>query len=543
VEKRTDSELVEAARGGDRGAFDQLVRQYQPLALRAAMGMAPNEEAARDLVQEALLQAYLSLRHLRDAARFRSWLLGIVRNVCRSYFRGQKSDWLSLEALTGGMVAEAPWLSDASPDPHAAAVEREQRQAIAEAMGALSPMDRAIARLFYEEQHALKEIAATLDISVPAVKNRLYRARKQLQETLLAGASEDRSLPHRLGRNRMTRVNIDAIEEEDRIGGRATTVRLRDETGRTLRIAMGPGDAGAVDLGLRDLALPRPMASQFMADLLAATGARLEEVRIDSLREGVLYAKARVRRGKTVRELDARPSDALALALRAGSPILVADEIMERAGNDAPARNQGPSNDAPEASIPERLPVLPVRDGVFFPRTLFPIFVGREASIRALEAAKAEGHHVLLLAQRSANVDTPRPQEIYEIGTVGKLMQVLWLPGNTMRVMIEGKARARVLEYLQTDPFHCARVELLPEPVTADASVDALISQVLSRYRELASQAKTIGFAPPAPDGLDAGRLADTIAAGSALPVEVRQQLLETLDPRERLEKLSSFLG
>jgi RNA polymerase sigma-70 factor, ECF subfamily len=109
VEKRTDMELVARARSGDKRAFDQLVARYQPLAQRVARGMVA--ESARDLAQEAMLQAYLSLGHLQDDSRFQSWLHGIVRNVCRSYLRDLKANWLSLETLAGGMMGDGIPLS------------------------------------------------------------------------------------------------------------------------------------------------------------------------------------------------------------------------------------------------------------------------------------------------------------------------------------------------------------------------------------------------------------------------------------------------
>ena len=112
MEKRTDAELVALARSGDRDAFGHLVERHQQMAKRIAMGMVPNEDIARELVQEAMLQAYLSLDHLRDDGRFKSWLYGITLNVCRSHIRDQKTVLFSLEALAGVAVLAAVVLFD-----------------------------------------------------------------------------------------------------------------------------------------------------------------------------------------------------------------------------------------------------------------------------------------------------------------------------------------------------------------------------------------------------------------------------------------------
>src|SRR5947209_11832515 len=117
TEKRTDAELVRWVRSGDKQAFDTLVTRYLETARRVAIGMVANEEVARDLVQEALLQAYLSLRRLREAERFKSWLYGIVLNVCRSYLREQKGSFLSLHGDSGARRFDPLALAAEAADP------------------------------------------------------------------------------------------------------------------------------------------------------------------------------------------------------------------------------------------------------------------------------------------------------------------------------------------------------------------------------------------------------------------------------------------
>ena len=163
----TDVELVARARGGDKDAFGELAERYSPMARRIARRMVSHHDLADDLVQEALVQAYLSLRYLKDDRRFRSWLYGIVLNVCRGFLREQKVRELSLADVTGGLQLEAVPLSASStaPDPHEIAEQRELHALVLDAIHALSPKDRAATLLFYFEALSVREIAALLDRS------------------------------------------------------------------------------------------------------------------------------------------------------------------------------------------------------------------------------------------------------------------------------------------------------------------------------------------------------------------------------------------
>src|SRR6266567_7235517 len=121
---QADIELVALARRGNKDAFGQLIERYQHMVKCIALGIVSNEETARELAQEAMLQAYLSLDHLRDNARFKSWLYGITLNVCRSYIREQKTDFFSLEALMGGMYHDTWGFPSAVIDPEELAEQR-----------------------------------------------------------------------------------------------------------------------------------------------------------------------------------------------------------------------------------------------------------------------------------------------------------------------------------------------------------------------------------------------------------------------------------
>ncbi len=345
-EETRDAELVALARSGSKEAFGRLVERYQPMAHHVALGMVANEDIARELAQEAVLQAYLSLDHLRDEAAFRSWLYGIVLNVCRSYIRDQKTIFFSLESLAGGLQFSAIPFSGPVPDPQEMAEERELHRLVVDAVNALSPKHRTAVLMFYYDQLSLQEIAAVLGISVVAVKGRLHKARRQLGEQLSALYSElDLAVRVKSRRIKMVKVTIADVVKQEQAGeqpGHPRThyvIVLADEAGRrALPIWVGPWEGTALAIGLREFPVPRPLTFTFMAKLLEAAGAKLEKVHIHALKENTFYAVAQLRCGDRVQEVDARPSDAIALAVLTGNPILVAEEVLERAGVDIPAK-------------------------------------------------------------------------------------------------------------------------------------------------------------------------------------------------------------
>lgn len=340
----TDAQLVAQARSGDKGAFGHLIERHQRMAERVAMGVVAHRELARDLAQEGLLQAYLSLDRLRDAERFQSWLYGIVLNVCRSHLSDQKADLLSLEALAGGVHYEALPLGAIEPGPQEVAEARELHTAVLRAVQGLSPKNRAATLLFYYEQLSVREVAATLGISVAAAKGRLHKARSQLRELLLPVIAEPtHAEPRPQEEGTMLEVTVaDVIggeRKDEKTGGSFTmtvVLLVGEDMRRVLPIWMGQPEGNAIALGLTGLQTPRPLTFDFMARVVEAAGAELEEVRVESLKNDTFYAVAKFRRGEAVHEVDARPSDAMALAVCTERPIYVADEVMERAGKDIP---------------------------------------------------------------------------------------------------------------------------------------------------------------------------------------------------------------
>jgi ATP-dependent Lon protease len=190
------------------------------------------------------------------------------------------------------------------------------------------------------------------------------------------------------------------------------------------------------------------------------------------------------------------------------------------------------------------LPLLPLRDVVVFPHMVIPLFVGRPRSIRALEAAMEGGKNIMLAAQKSASKDDPTPEDVYEIGCLATILQMLKLPDGTVKVLVEGTQRARVLSIEDAESHFLSDVmPVLPDEVSG-SEVEALRRAIVGQFETYVKLNKKI---PPeiltSLAGIDnASRLADTIAAHLPLKLEQKQQMLEVMETAQRLESLLTQL-
>ncbi len=191
-----------------------------------------------------------------------------------------------------------------------------------------------------------------------------------------------------------------------------------------------------------------------------------------------------------------------------------------------------------------RLPLLPLRDIIVFPHMVVPLFVGRDKSLQALEDAMAGDKQILLAAQRRAKTDDPSEDDIFSIGTVGHIIQLLRFPKGPVKVLVEGRARARVRGFSQVDPYFVCDVDDVEEPDEDSSEVAALMRSVQDVFEDYVKLNTRIP-----PEMLvsvrtieEAGRLADTIVAHVALKLKDKQELLETASPSKRLERLGELM-
>ncbi|MFU8837026.1 MAG: endopeptidase La [Thiohalomonadaceae bacterium] len=190
------------------------------------------------------------------------------------------------------------------------------------------------------------------------------------------------------------------------------------------------------------------------------------------------------------------------------------------------------------------LPVLPLRDVVVYPHMVIPLFVGRDKSIRALEAAMAANKEILLVAQKAASEDDPSEDDIYRIGTLSSILQLLKLPDGTVKVLVEGSRRARIDSFTDTENYFAARISVLETPSLEEREAEALSRSVLNQFDQYVKLNKKI---PPevltSLAGIeDPHRLVDTIAAHMSLKIDEKQEVLEIDNLRDRFEHLLALM-
>ncbi|MBI5450574.1 MAG: endopeptidase La [Gammaproteobacteria bacterium] len=205
--------------------------------------------------------------------------------------------------------------------------------------------------------------------------------------------------------------------------------------------------------------------------------------------------------------------------------------------------NQDQGSQHPQSN--PSFPVLPLRDVVVYPHMVIPLFVGREKSIRALEQAMAtEDKQILLLAQKNAAIDGPEPSDLYTVGTLATILQLLKLPDGTVKVLVEGLERARIERFLDNEAFYSAEIVPFVTEVLGEREGEVLTRSLLAQFDQYVKLNNKVP--PEVLSSLasieEPGRLADTIAAHMTLKVEERQALLETADLRVRLERLMEII-
>jgi ATP-dependent Lon protease len=213
----------------------------------------------------------------------------------------------------------------------------------------------------------------------------------------------------------------------------------------------------------------------------------------------------------------------------------------DRPAPDQPPEQQGrPDEIPPVAAGGDLLAVLPLRDIVVFPHMIVPLFVGREKSVRALEAVMKEDKQILLVAQKNAAQDDPSADDIYRVGTVSTILQLLKLPDGTVKVLVEGGKRAKIVGFKETDSYFEAFVEAMPDQGTDAKELEALGRTVVSQFEQYIKLNKKI-----APEVLvslnqieEPSKLADTVASHLNLKIAEKQELLEIAKIGERLERV-----
>jgi RNA polymerase sigma factor (sigma-70 family) len=288
-------------------------------------------ELGEDAAQEATVEAWLRLAQLRRADAFGPWLAGIGLNVCRRWLRFRSREAWSLDTLLGGRRIAEPVDLDAGTETLAELGDLARQVHVA--VAGLPRGQRAAVVLFYLAGLTLAETAATLGIKVGSLKSRLHKARRSLRRELWTLWSEEHGM--------------EALEDRDLVAVRVADIRritlaepgllprnvvLLQEVGRDERVLpiwIGRFESDAMAILLERIEVSRPLTFKFMASILQAASARLKSVRITRLEGETYFAEAAIESEAGTRSVDARPSDAMTLALMCEAPIYVARSLLD----------------------------------------------------------------------------------------------------------------------------------------------------------------------------------------------------------------------
>ena len=326
---RSDAELVQAALCGDKGAFAELVTRHWATAVALAARLLGSADLARDAAQEASIAAMADLGRLRAPDRFGAWFCGIALNVARRWLRQLRAE---LPASRTDRMWPEPVTDEPGPDERAELAELAA--GVRAAVAQLAEGQREAVFLFYLQGLTHREVAAELSISVGAVKARLHQARAALAPQLtplITAPQEEAAMTATASSPAWADVSVTEIRCRDAgEAGRVHVMVLQERAGsRRLPMWIGPAEATALAVTLEALETPRPLTYQMAASLLGASGSRVAEVRITRLTAPVFYAVIAVDGPAGPREIDARPSDAVNLALVTGAPIRVDSALLD----------------------------------------------------------------------------------------------------------------------------------------------------------------------------------------------------------------------
>ena len=326
MESDLEIKLIDKALAGDKRSFGILADEYFAYCFAIANNIIDDKDVAKDLVQNGLMEAYFCLSNLRDKSTFKNWLSGIVRNLCKQYFRQNNKQYLSLRHYYEELH-----------DPGSFEEERVVN-IVLNAIKSLDTPYQRVVYLFYYEGKSIDEICDELLITTSLVKVRLHRARRKLRGILEFNSELKEYQQYFRNRNIMKKVRIiDMV-----LGGgnnSSCSVLLYDEDSfRVLPIVITTEEAETMLIAMKGIDFPRPMTFNLITEIIRTNNLELEGVYVTEILSGVFISTLKLKSNGKVKEYDSRPSDAITIALMFGCPIFVSSKILDKAGFPVPEK-------------------------------------------------------------------------------------------------------------------------------------------------------------------------------------------------------------
>ena len=341
----SDENLVKRCLSGDKDSFGTLIERHGTRIRDLIRSMVSSSFEVEDLFQETLLQAFLGLSYLRNPASFSSWLYGIAVNLTKTWYRSRRG-FLSFEEMKGGIYKEGFSLKDYYyPSPEIVYETTQLNGIVHRAIASLPEASRSAVLMHYIDGLSLQEISVLLSIPVGSIKRRLYRGREKLRKDLnrkleMASAKTGKVEKEKKKMIPVTVKDVfyEGIKGENKHelkefeGSNMVVVLIESSGDRYLPIFIGTPEGIQLARQLAEAEVPRPMTLDLMVKFLDLSKIKVEEVVVKALEESTYYATITVKADGGTHEVDARPSDAISLALRTQTPISVTEDVMKVAG-------------------------------------------------------------------------------------------------------------------------------------------------------------------------------------------------------------------
>ena len=326
-----DEILVKQAMTGDKDAFGQLVQIYQGAVYGLCYHIVGNFADAQDLAQEAFVQSYQDLHQLREPAKFANWLNRVTRNICGMWLRRRNSKIIPLDEVALGDFA-----NPATSTPLEEIEAEEMHQFVRRAIDALSEKNQLTVTLFYMDGLSYQKIGDFLGVPVSTVKSRLHESRKQLKEELIKMVEktfEKHKLPQDFADKVLHEVSVNRMTYDEKSNMPIVFLANKAMELQNLPIWIGQSEGHAIHNALERQEFPRPMTHDLFINVMREYGIKMTAAIVAEIRGTTFHGRLILESGGVIKEIDSRPSDAIALALRANAPIFVEQSVFHQSGS------------------------------------------------------------------------------------------------------------------------------------------------------------------------------------------------------------------